>query len=319
MAYSRHNLNFKTSSSGLLVPTIADNSGLDAVDVSYDIDLPGGTTNYLREDGTWADPTTGGGGATITTGTTDPGSPSAGDAWLNTDSGVFSIYDGTQWRRFRSLPDEFALGYRAAVLSAVPILYYTFDEGSVGVVIDYSSNGFPASPSGTITFGATGKVGLAATFNNGKVSPSNTTIDILGDITCEAWIKTSDTTHYQSIISKPLASAGVAGYEFRVDATTGYLHVLKTATAGLLTGVTAVHDGAWHHVAFTRSGNTFTTYVDGAVDATGTNSTAVNSAVGAWQIGNSSGSEYFIGTIDEVAIYSRALASAEIAAHYAAA
>jgi hypothetical protein len=49
---------FVDSPSGLIVPVTADVTidGLDAKEVSFDLNLPGGTTNFLREDGTWTAP-----------------------------------------------------------------------------------------------------------------------------------------------------------------------------------------------------------------------------------------------------------------------
>lgn len=59
--------NFVDSPSGLIVPVTADVvvDGLDAKAVAFDIVLPGGTTNFLREDGTWAIPSGGGGAPTL--------------------------------------------------------------------------------------------------------------------------------------------------------------------------------------------------------------------------------------------------------------
>lgn len=81
------------------------------------------------------------------------------------------------------------------------------------------------------------------------------------------------------------------------------------------------NDGAWHHVVMTRTASTavFRLYADGVLlgSATGTTTAALNvSAIisfGRAQEGN----DYYTGTLDEVALYSSVLTSAQISGHYA--
>jgi hypothetical protein len=83
-------------------------------------------------------------------------------------------------------------------------------------------------------------------------------------------------------------------------------------------------DGKWHHYALTRSGSTWTLYIDGAVAGTATYSQALdlsggsNHQLGAFFL---SGSEhnFWNGQIDEVEIFNRALTADEVAAIYHAA
>lgn len=63
--YRKYGYDFVDSPSGLIVPQVAEvtRDGLAALEVAFELDLPGGTTNFLRADGTWADPGSGGGGS----------------------------------------------------------------------------------------------------------------------------------------------------------------------------------------------------------------------------------------------------------------
>lgn len=88
----------------------------------------------------------------------------------------------------------------------------------------------------------------------------------------------------------------------------------------VLLGDNAIDDGNWHHLAVTRSSDTFTLYVDGVAEAS-----ATLAGVSLYQgnnlaVGNltPSGSTNIItdGIIDEVAIYDNALTSTEVAALY---
>ena len=73
----------------------------------------------------------------------------------------------------------------------------------------------------------------------------------------------------------------------------------------------------WYHLAVTRSGNTFTIYVNGAAVGSGTSSRVIPNASAPLTIGQAEG-YYFNGSLDEISIYNRALFSAEIAAIYIA-
>jgi hypothetical protein len=69
----------------------------------------------------------------------------------------------------------------------------------------------------------------------------------------------------------------------------------------------------WHHLAYTFDGTTHRLYVDGAPMAAGTLGTQIG-ATAALRIGasNSVGSQAFKGSIDDVWVFSRALAPEEI-------
>src|ERR1700730_5491445 len=82
-------------------------------------------------------------------------------------------------------------------------------------------------------------------------------------------------------------------------------------------------DGQWHHYALTRSGSTWTLYIDGTVAGTASNSEALDLSGGSnHQLGALflSGSEhnFWNGQIDEVEIFNRALTSTEVASLYIA-
>ncbi len=74
-------------------------------------------------------------------------------------------------------------------------------------------------------------------------------------------------------------------------------------------GGVAINDGNWHHVAMTYSAGTASIYVDGGLQASGAR-TLTN---GASNILGSGLFDPWDGAIDEVAIYDRALSTAEIA------
>jgi hypothetical protein len=123
----------------------------------------------------------------------------------------------------------------------------------------------------------------------------------------------------------------------------GYVPVLQLGTDGKLRssmfwhgsvnsrvvspGTTTYNDGNWHHIAVTYAGGIETLYIDGAAAGSQTASqVAYNSTysyflgtgyTNTWSGGNG-GWQYFKGSLDEAAVYQRALSAAEVAQHYAA-
>lgn len=176
---------------------------------------------------------------------------------------------------------------------------------------------------GNTTYGA-GRVGqgFVSDGNGDAVSIGNPANLQLQNFTIEAWVKRSSIT---------LASTdgnvdhnclffgyGWAGYAFGMYAD-GRLFITRIGIDNVGMTIPAVSDTKWHHVAVTKSGSTVVFFVDGvaypAASYTTTytfNTTAVIGARG----DNLSSS--FYGSIDELAIYSRALSSNEIAGIYGA-
>jgi concanavalin A-like lectin/glucanase superfamily protein/immunoglobulin I-set domain protein len=76
--------------------------------------------------------------------------------------------------------------------------------------------------------------------------------------------------------------------------------------------------GKWYHFAVTRSGSTFTFYVNGVQVGTGSDSESVPYISAPLTIGMAEGQFYFNGMLDEVSIYNRALSSNEVATIYSA-
>ena len=90
-----------------------------------------------------------------------------------------------------------------------------------------------------------------------------------------------------------------------------------------LSSVAGLNNGQWHQVVGTQGPGGMALYIDGVRVATNT-TTGAQAYQGYWRIGgdNLAGwpsrplSDYFAGNLDETAIYSAALTTAQVAAHY---
>jgi len=94
-----------------------------------------------------------------------------------------------------------------------------------------------------------------------------------------------------------------------------------TPNGGALNTTYSFPDGEWHHVATIASGTDIRTYYDGVLKGTAGNATAnygtstYNVHIGGGGVFDATGN-YFIGNIDEVAIFDKAIPAARIAEHY---
>ena len=110
------------------------------------------------------------------------------------------------------------------------------------------------------------------------------------------------------------------GYVIQFKATNRQIqwYTNDGTTATVLSDNNAIpNDLNWHHLVVTRSGTTGVIWVDG-VDKTSSGSTRSGSidGSGTFYIGSNGSSEEYDGVIDEVGMWSKALASGEVAELY---
>jgi PKD repeat protein len=221
--------------------------------------------------------------------------------------------------------------YHEEVLADSPLLYVRFEEPSGATCANDGSLGGNATAIGTYTRNVTGgAAGLGKAISLGGDAatdavtyPDHASLDITGDVTYECWVKISSYASDQSVMTKGSDSSSVGGYLLRV-LTSRQLRIVQAGVAVLGTSTgTIPNDSGWHHIAFTRSGNTYTFYIDGAAAGSFTDSTTINATTVDFQIGREahkddhfSKSRPLLGSIDEVAVYNTALSAARIQAHY---
>ena len=197
-----------------------------------------------------------------------------------------------------------------------------------GSVMDSSGKGNDGTPEGTATTTANGKFGRAALLDgNGWVDvPSSLTLDgPVTQLTYSAWI-------YPTGLTDGTASPGILskrqGYAENVDYTL-FLWTSNEAWVDLQAfrsnSVTVFTNGAWYHVAVvydgtqTAAGAGETIYVNGELDSVHAADPSLAANTQDVLIGNlPGGGNNFIGMIDEVAIWTRALSSGEIKSLYLA-
>ncbi|MSR78390.1 MAG: LamG domain-containing protein, partial [Candidatus Omnitrophica bacterium] len=204
-------------------------------------------------------------------------------------------------------------------LEKPPVGYWKFDEGT-GNPADFSGNALNGtlvnSPtwSGsvpTVAFSDTNSLTFNGSSNFVKISNSALIDSMSSKATVAAWLKTTATTVANVVSSYD----GTNGYQLNLNSS-GYPTIWSNS-GGDLTYSTTVSDGNWHHLAGAWDGTNAFLYVDGIQKASGartfSNSTKENQ-IGAQCTGASSTtcSNYYNGSVDEVAIYDYPLTPAEI-------
>ena len=174
---------------------------------------------------------------------------------------------------------------------------------------------------GTLTNGATftaGEVGQAFNFNSlySAVTVGYATNLHLQDFTIEAWVQRASASMLTLDPSAAYANGeifgfGRNGYVFGLN-TNSTIFLSKAGVDEVVAGP-AITDTNWHHVAVTKSGSTVVFYVDGAGLPPATyNSVFEFSTPAAIAVQGDDLRGSFLGSIDEIAVYNRALSAAEI-------
>jgi hypothetical protein len=233
--------------------------------------------------------------------------------------------------------------------STPPSSYYEFDSswtpewasiagvwhlddlaGSTGIV-DSSGNNNVGSPSSGVTLGVGGKISKAASFDG--VS-GNITVGTLGNLgsnltnglTISYWFKSTST----AAIGIPVATRNGGNSTallscFNCTFVSGYVPGVcriflrsnnNTETTGNFT-CTQFLDGNWHHWIETYINNAGNVYIDGVeqtlsayLQATGSFSNFINPVgIGGGTLGVTN---FFAGSLDEVAIWNKGLTAAEV-------
>lgn len=134
-------------------------------------------------------------------------------------------------------------------------------------------------------------------------------LQITGNITLSAWVKTSYSADVQVIIGKDGINTGQRSYLLNVG-TSGIpaFYIFTSSGQKNVQGLTTINDGNWHHIMVVNDGTDLKIYIDGTLNNTsvGSGDTMLNGAID-FNIGRRQAAlvnrDYFFGNIDEVAVW----------------
>ncbi len=132
-------------------------------------------------------------------------------------------------------------------------------------------------------------------------------------VTFALWTKQAD-QRASSLFGKALMGATQIKNSLELYSLTGSSSIFVTAGGTTIQVSSGI--GAWHHIAAVFDGSKLTAYVDGVLDSSQAGLPATLYAADPFRIGcdQNRGVEesYFVGDLDEVQLYGRALSAAEI-------
>jgi len=200
-----------------------------------------------------------------------------------------------------------------------------FDEGSGTTVSDSSGNGNDGvlSSAGIDWVGGRFLYGLRFNSSTGAehitIEDSNT-LDINGEFTIELWFMPYGTGLSEWLLNKGNTSNyNDSNYQIWIDDTPNKIRVSigNGTTDQNLTSSNPIQTNTWYHLAFSGDGTTLKLYINGVLDNYTSQTLTPSPNNGALVIAGRTTSDVlfrFNGTIDEVAVYSRAKSAEEIAA-----
>jgi len=219
--------------------------------------------------------------------------------------------------------------YQAQVRADTPNAYWRLGEAS-GFPQDSSGGAHNATATGgTPTYGVAGALvrdgNTAITFNgttNYFDVPDSSGLNFADVLTAECWFKLSDRTVGATQFVRR-GGTGAYSFGYAGDAATGFnvantVFLARTGTGAIASSTQTITDTTtWHHAVVTKNGSTVKIYIDGVEGTNVNNPQTLIDQSATLRIGaNQGGSEFFEGTLDELALYNYALTQTQVSDHY---
>ncbi len=203
--------------------------------------------------------------------------------------------------------------YANIVVADAPVSYWRVGQPSGSVAPDTMGVNL-ASHLGGFTLGEPGAVaGDTAVRLNGSTGyvkvPNSASVETGDEFTVEMWVKLGRLGAVQGLATK-------GSYLVSLDGA-NYVNLRKPNVGNIVRSTTPISDtSAYHHIVVAKAGPATRIYIDGS-DRTGpvVNRTIADTT-SPLLLGTGAG--YLNGSLDEVALYPRALTAAEVAEHYEA-
>jgi hypothetical protein len=190
------------------------------------------------------------------------------------------------------------------------LLYYNLDEGAGTIAADQSDYGNSGTVGGGWATGESGSAGSISYSDKSSVVTTSKTVALGTDnFTISLWVKGSSYSDWRwLVVDKDSSRNGLyiatQGEHLRIGLGAFFTDVITK-------GKTTFDSTDWYNVVVVRNGTAFTAYVNGAVDGTGTSSTAVTT--NAIKFGSiCDGSTGLTGAIDDIAVWNEALTAAQV-------
>jgi PKD repeat protein len=196
------------------------------------------------------------------------------------------------------------------------VAFYNFEGTSTTTVTDLSGFGNHGTikEATTVTGGRYGKALSFDGVNDLVTINDSASLDLSTGFTLEAWVKPVAIKRSSVIFKEQPGGSTFNVYAYE-DADLWSSSFNDGLNEHAASGINALPINQWTHIVSTYDGTKLQLYKNGVLESSSVQSGPIKISAGVLQIGgNSIWGEYFQGYIDEVKIYNRALATAEILA-----
>jgi hypothetical protein len=216
------------------------------------------------------------------------------------------------------------LDYQSAVLDDAPAAYFRLDETSGTTATDQVAGAPNGVLVGTTSLGnaaASANLGSALKLGGGGYLSVPASFGQTGDaFSLECWLRPNDLTSTQTLYAGTGTAAG--NVHVYTSGTTLDFQLVGTGTLSYNFG-TLITTGTWHQVAvsYDRLAKEVRFYVDGLVRSSSSFAgtpggvSYTGAAIGAWNQGGGTVTQYERGQLDEVAVYGGVLTPARLRDH----
>ena len=202
--------------------------------------------------------------------------------------------------------------------------YWRLGE-TTGTSFASSIGSYTGTWTGSPTLGVTGALNSdtnkAVTLNGSSQYGTVTSASQLSktnNFSIELWLKRSKNAASQAVLGKPLTTTTKSeNYGIWLDTSNKVRFEVGNGTNSQTVTSAAAVDTNWHHIVATFASGSLKLYLDGSLSASATASfstTATNSST--LDVGRAGTSNYYGGSLDEIAIYGSALTATQIADHH---
>ena len=186
----------------------------------------------------------------------------------------------------------------------IPVAYWKLDETSGTSAADSSSQADTGTVYGTASW-VSGQVGGALSLNgtNAYVKAANLASTQTDNITMSIWVKwNGSTSNHQVILNNGNSASN--GYSIYLDHGNGDKLCLLAGGVAVMLSQTVLPVGQWTQITATRSGGTWSLYVNGSGVAITNSGATPNIPSGETTIGAAQGGvQTFNGSVDDVKFY----------------
>jgi len=139
-------------------------------------------------------------------------------------------------------------------------------------------------------------------------------IEFTGDVTCSAWVKTTDTT---AVVVGGAGGDGGSFSNFIYIADDVVYFAAGNAAYATLTFDASLNNDQWNHIVVVKqSGSNVVGYLNGVLQSGVSYSATLSNTTTVKYLGRRENGVYFTGLMDEVAIFNSALSAAQVSSIY---